>query len=69
MHFKNIVEKGNGLALKIIFFIALFTFSVLMYYESRMIIDACYLSIVLIMFLKYLTVKLYQWYGIIFLVI
>lgn len=60
MHFKNIVENKNGLVLKTVFFITLLVFSVLMYCESRMIIDACYFSIIIIMFLKYLNVKLYQ---------
>ena len=45
---------------KLLFFALLLVFSVMMYLESRMVIDIAYFIIVSVLFIKFLSVKLYQ---------
>lgn len=60
MHHKELIGNRKGFFIKVLFFLTLLTFSILMYLESHMIMDAIYFGIVLVLFIKFLRVKLYQ---------
>lgn len=56
----ELTGKGKSFLIKIIFFLALLTVVGFMYLESKIIIDAVYFMIVLVLFIRFLIVKLYQ---------
>lgn len=60
MHRNELIGSRRDLVIKLMFFALLLVFSVMMYLESRMVIDIAYFSIVSVLFIKFLTVKLYQ---------
>ncbi len=60
MHRRELIGNRKGFFIKVLFFLTLLTFSILMYLESHMIMDAIYFGIVLVLFIKFLRVKLYQ---------
>ncbi len=60
MHRSELMGKRRDLVIKLLFFALLLVFSVMMYLESRMVIDIAYFIIVSVLFIKFLSVKLYQ---------
>lgn len=60
MHRSELMGKRRDLVIKLLFFALLLVFSVIMYLESRMVIDIAYFIIVSVLFIKFLSVKLYQ---------
>ncbi len=60
MHRTELTGNRKGFFIKVLFFLALLSFSISMYLESHMIMDAVYFSIVLVLFIRFLRVKLYQ---------
>lgn len=56
----ELINNRKSYALKIMFFLLLISFSMLMYLESRMITDIIYCGLVSILFIKFLTIKLYH---------
>ena len=60
MHRSELMGSRKDLIIKLLFFALLLVFSVMMYLESRMVIDIAYFIIVAVLFIKFLTVKLYQ---------
>lgn len=60
MHRKELVGNKNGFILKIMFFLILLVFSMLIYLESHKVIDIIYFGIVFVLFLRFLSIKLYH---------
>ncbi len=60
MHQSEIVGNKRTFAIKTMFFILLMAFSVVMYLESKAALDMAYAFVVLILFIEFLNVKLYQ---------
>lgn len=56
----ELINNRKSYALKIMFFLLLISFSMFMYLESRMITDIIYCGLVSILFIKFLTIKLYH---------
>ena len=53
-------DDKKSFIVKTIFFIFILLFSLLMYFETKMIIDAFYFGITFILFIRFLLIKLYQ---------
>lgn len=60
MHQSELVNNKKAYLIKMLIFVCLVTFSLLMYKETKMILDLLYCFIVLILFLKFISMKLYQ---------
>lgn len=60
MHHNVLTEDKKAFYFKVLFFIFLLAISLLMYIESKLIIDAFYSLVILILFIRFLVVKLYQ---------
>lgn len=60
MHHNELTGSKKSYVIKIVFFMFLLVFSALMYIESHMLIDVLYCFLVLILFVKFLSMKLYQ---------
>jgi len=60
MHQVEIINNKKGYLIKILIFIFLVAFSLIMYNETKMILDLLYCFIVLILFFKFVSIKLYQ---------
>ncbi len=60
MHYNALTEDKKSFAFKIVFFLALLSLIALIYFESRLLIDAVYFAIVFILFIKFLIIKLYH---------
>ena len=60
MHHNVLTDNKKAFYSKVLFFILLFVLSLLMYIESKLIIDAFYSLVILILFIRFLVVKLYQ---------
>ncbi len=60
MHRNKLIKNTKDFIGKLIFFLILLTFSILMYFESHTIIDVIYFVLVCILFFKFITVKLYH---------
>lgn len=60
MHHSTSTKDKKSLVVKILFFMILLSFIGLMYFESRLVKDAIYFAIVLIIFIKFLVIKLYH---------
>lgn len=59
MHHNALTEDKKGFIIKVIFFLALLSLVALMYLESHMLKDALYFVVVLVLFIKFLIIKLY----------
>ena len=55
MHRSELMGKRRDLVIKLLFFALLLVFSVMMYLESRMVIDIAYFIIVSVLFIKFLS--------------
>lgn len=60
MHRSTSIKEKKSLVIKIMFFMVLLSFIGLMYFESGLLKDAIYFAIVLIIFIKFLIIKLYH---------
>jgi hypothetical protein len=60
MHHNTLIGNKKGFAVKTTFFLILLFFTGLLYFESRLIKDAFYFAIVLMLFIKFLVIKLYH---------
>ena len=60
MHQSEIVGNARAFAIKTMFFLLLIAFSVVMYLESKAMLDMAYAFVVLVSFIEFLNVKLYQ---------
>lgn len=60
MHRNKLIENKKSFILKVSFFLILLIFSMLIYLESRRVIDVLYFSVVLVLFIRFLSIKLYQ---------
>lgn len=60
MHQIEIVGSKRLFAIKALFFLSLISFAIVMYLESKVMLDIAYALVVLILFMKFLKVKLYQ---------
>lgn len=60
MHQIEIVGSKRLFAIKAFFFLSLISFAIVMYLESKVMLDIAYALVVLILFMKFLKVKLYQ---------
>ena len=60
MHQSEIVGNARAFAIKTMFFLLLIAFSVVMYLESKAMLDMAYAFVVLVLFIEFLNVKLYQ---------
>lgn len=54
------IEHKKSFVLKVIFFATILVIVAALYFESLHIIDAVYFGIVLLLFIKYLIMKLYR---------
>ena len=60
MNRKEILAQRKSFILKVAFLVLLLIFAALMYIESGMVIDAIYFIGVLIILIRFLTLKLYH---------
>lgn len=60
MNHKEVLEEKKNFLYKVIFFVMLLVFAGFMYIESNMLIDAVYFGVVLILFIRFLIIKLYH---------
>ena len=60
MDHKEVLEKRRNFLYKVIFFVILLLFAGFMYIESNMPIDAVYFGVILILFIRFLIIKLYH---------
>lgn len=60
MRHNVLVKRSEGFISKTIFFLTLLTSIWFLYKESNLLIDAIYFIIVLVLFIKFLIIKLYQ---------
>lgn len=60
MNHKEVLEEKKSFLYKVIFFVILLMFAGFMYIESNMLIDAVYFGVVLILFIRFLIIKLYH---------
>lgn len=60
MHHNALTDDKRSFAFKIVFFLVLLSFIALMYLESGLLKDAFYFAVVLILFIKFLIIKLYR---------
>ena len=54
------IEERKSFIIKIIFFIIILLFTLFMYFETKMIIDAVYFITIFALFIRFLWIKLYQ---------
>lgn len=59
MHHNTLVWNSKEFIIKVIFFIILLTFVALLYMESKLLIDAFYFCVVLVIFIRFLIIRLY----------
>lgn len=60
MNHKEVLKERKNFLYKVIFFVILLMFAGFMYIESNMLIDAVYFGVVLILFIRFLIIKLYH---------
>ena len=60
MRHNVITEDKKSFYIKVIFFICILLFTLFMYFETKMIIDAFYFITILVLFIRFLWIKLYQ---------
>ncbi len=60
MHHDDIKEQRKSFCCKIAFFLTMLFLVGMTYLESGLMIDAFYFCIVLVLFIKFLIIKLYQ---------
>ena len=60
MHRKELIGNKNSFLLKVMFFVLLSMFSILIYLESHKVIDIVYFGVVFVLFIRFLYIKLYH---------
>lgn len=60
MHRKELIGNKNSFLLKVLFFVLLSFFSILIYLESHKVIDIVYFGVVFVLFIRFLYIKLYH---------
>lgn len=60
MHRKELIGNKNSFLLKVLFFVILSLFSILIYLESHKVIDIVYFGVVFVLFIRFLYIKLYH---------
>lgn len=60
MNHIDLMGDKKSFLLKITFFVVLLIFAFSMYLESQKLLDAAYLAVVMVLFIKFLLVKLYH---------
>lgn len=60
MHHNTLMVDKRNFIIKIIFFLTLLSMIALMYFESGAIKDVFYFAVVLVLFVKFLIIKLYH---------
>lgn len=60
MYHTELTGERKSFFIKVIFFLSLLTIVGFMYLESNMLVDAAYFGIVLVLFIRFLIVKLYR---------
>lgn len=60
MHRKELIGNKNSFLLKVLFFVLLSMFSILIYLESHKLIDIVYFGVVFVLFIRFLYIKLYH---------
>lgn len=60
MHRKELIGNKNSFLLKVLFFVLLSLFSILIYLESHKVIDIVYFGVVFVLFIRFLYIKLYH---------
>ena len=56
MHRKELIGNKNSFLLKVMFFVLLSMFSILIYLESHKVIDIVYFGVVVVLFIRFLYV-------------
>lgn len=60
MHHVELINNKKSYLIKIFVFLTLLAFSLLMYKETKMILDLLYCFVVMTLFFKFISMKLYQ---------